>query len=232
MPGESSFIRKSEIRHLYQFLWVMAAGLLGLVVSSIFAGVLGLPRTLFIVPYLLLVSPFLYAFFRWSRIDLLEQARRHWIWGLTGALVVAVFTVNNVLSQPTSARPQGANLVFNLIWLGVVYGALDALLLSVMPILATKQAVSGLSRNNGWPDRLATGGISLAASLFVTTAYHLGYPEFRGSEIVAPIIGNVIISLSYLFTSNPLAPVISHVVMHVAAVLHGVETTLQLPPHY
>ena len=170
MTEESSFIRKSETRPLNQFLWVMAAGLLGLIVSAVFSGVLRLPRTLFIVPYLLLVSPFLYAFFRLNRIDLLEQARRHWMWGLTGALFVATFTVSNILSEPASARPQGAGLIFNLIWLGVVYGALDALLLSVMPILATRQAISGLSRTEGCPSRLAVGGISLAASLFVTIA--------------------------------------------------------------
>ena len=232
MTGESSFIRKLETPCLNQFLWVMAAGLLGLFISAVFSGVLRLPRTLFIVPYLLLVGPFLYAFIRWNKIDLLEQARRQWMWGLTGALVVAAFTVSNILSEPASARPQGASLLFNLIWLGVVYGALDALLLSVMPILATRQAFSGLSRTNGWPICLAVGGISLAASLFVTIAYHFGYPEFRGSEIIAPIIGNAVFSLSYLLTSNPLAPVVSHVVMHVAAVLHGFATTVQLPPHY
>jgi hypothetical protein len=149
-----------------------------------------------------------------------------------GALVVAAFIVSNIVSEPASARPQGASLVFNIIWLGVVYGALDALLLSVMPILATQRAITGLSRMSGWPSSLAVGGISLAASLFVTIAYHFGYPEFRGSEIVAPVIGNAVISLSYLLTSNPLAPVVSHVVMHVAAVLHGLETTVRLPPHY
>ena len=154
------------------------------------------------------------------------------MWGLTMALVVGAFTVSNILSEPTSARPQGASLVFNIFWLGVVYGALDALLLSVMPILATRRAISGLSRMSDWPSRLAVGGISLAASLFVTIAYHFGYQEFRGPEIVAPVIGNAVISLSYLLTSNPLAPVVSHVVMHVAAVLHGLETTVQLPPHY
>lgn len=232
MPGESPSRGKPEIQHSKQFLWVTAAGLLGLFISTVFAGVQRLPRTLFIVPYLLLVGPFLYVFFRWNRIDLLEQARRHWMLGIMGALVVGTFTVSNTLSQPASARPQGASLVFHLIWLGVIYGALDALLFSVMPILATQQATSGFSQTNGWIGRVAAGGISLAASLFVATACHFGYPEFRGPEIVAPIIGNALFSLSYLITSNPLAPIFGHVAMHVAAVLHGFATTVQLPPHY
>jgi len=31
---------------------------------------------------------------------------------------------------------------------------------------------------------------------------------------------------------NPFAAVLSHVAMHTAGVLHGMETTVQLPPHY
>jgi hypothetical protein len=38
-------------------------------------------------------------------------------------------------------------------------------------------------------------------------------------------------SLAYLLTTSPLAPVGAHAVMHVSAVLHGAESTVQLPPH-
>jgi hypothetical protein len=123
-------------------------------------------------------------------------------------------------------------LAFDLLWLGGVYGILDALLLSVMPVLATWQALSKLGWTFGWPGRVVAGAVALAASLLVTAAYHLGYPEFRGPEVVSPIIGNGICSLAYLLTTNPVAAVASHVAMHVAALLHGLETTVQLPPHY
>lgn len=46
------------------------------------------------------------------------------------------------------------------------------------------------------------------------------------------MVGNAIITSSYLLTRSPLAAILSHVAMRVAAVLHGMETTLQLPPHY
>ena len=63
-------------------------------------------------------------------------------------------------------------------------------------------------------------------------AYHLGYPEFRGSEVALPILGNDIMSLGTILTANPLTAALSHAAMHVAAVLHGMEATIQLPPHY
>ena len=46
------------------------------------------------------------------------------------------------------------------------------------------------------------------------------------------MVRNAIITSSYLLTGSPLATILSHVAMHVAAVLHGIKTTLQLQPHY
>jgi hypothetical protein len=60
----------------------------------------------------------------------------------------------------------------------------------------------------------------------------LGYTEFQGPQVVSPLIGNGVMSLAYLLTMNPLGAVLSHIAMHIAAVLHGISTTIQLPPHY
>jgi hypothetical protein len=96
-----------------------------------------------------------------------------------------------------------------------VYGAIDGLLLNVFPVLAVQGA-----------------SFALVASLALTAIYHLGYTEFQSALIVSVMIGNAIITLTYLLSGNPLAAVATHVIMHVGAVLHGMETTLQLPPHY
>jgi hypothetical protein len=66
----------------------------------------------------------------------------------------------------------------------------------------------------------------------VTLAYHLGYPEFRGPQVRAPMFGVGMMSLGYLLTTNPIAAVLSHAAMHIAAVLRGPATMVQLPPHY
>jgi hypothetical protein len=49
--------------------------------------------------------------------------------------------------------------------------------------------------------------------------------------MAGPLIGNGVVTLSYLITGSPVAPALSHVMMHAAAVLHGAATTAQLPPH-
>jgi len=46
------------------------------------------------------------------------------------------------------------------------------------------------------------------------------------------MVGVGIMSLVYLITGNPLTPVLGHIAMHIAAVLHGINSVSQLPPHY
>ena len=217
----------------YAYLgWIAAAGLLGFAISVIFARLWRLPRPIYLLPYIGLSSLFLYAYMKWSGLSLVELIRHHWIWGLVGAIFLAAFTIKNILSQPASARAQGFALGFDLLWSGVIYGLVDALLLSVLPVLATWQAFSLLIWTTNWPGKLLVSVLAILASFFVTVAYHLGYPEYRGRGLFGPVIGNTTMTLGYLITTNPLAAILSHIAMHIAGVLRGPASVVQLPPHY
>lgn len=212
--------------------WVVAAALLGFAVSMIFARVLRLPRNLFLIPYIGISGLFFYTYVRWSGISINELIRHNLIWGLIGAVLLTLFTVKNVLSQPVSPRSKGFLLVFDLLWSGIAYGLTDSLLLTVLPVLAIWQAFILLNWTTNWQGRILVGIIALLASVLVTAAYHLGFPEYRGKGLFGPVIGNTAMTLGYLITNNPLAAVFSHIAMHIAAVLHGPASVIQLPPHY
>ena len=212
--------------------WIVAAGLLGFAISTFFAGMLRLPRNIYLVPYIGFTSLFLYAYVKWSGLSISNLIRQHWYWGLIGGVLFALFTVKNVLLQPASARPAGFPLVFDLLWSGIIYGLMDALLLSVLPVLATWQAFTLLNWTNNWPEKILVGVIAVLASLLVTIAYHFGYPEYRAGGLTGPSIGNTVMTLGYLLTNNPLAAIFSHIAMHIAGVLHGPASVIQLPPHY
>lgn len=214
-------------------LWIAAAALLGFAVTAIFAGHFRLPRSLFLVVYLLLVGPFLYAFARWSSLSIPQIVRHHWAWGVVGAVLISAFLIRNIQMQPASPHTRGLPLVLDIAWLGIVYGTLDALFLSVLPVLATWQAFAALGWTAALPGKIAVGVIALLASLLVTLAYHLGYPEYRvANGALGPSIGNGIMSLGYILTNNPITAVFSHIAMHIAGVFQGPATVMQLPPHY
>src|ERR1051326_5614222 len=126
--------------------WVIGAAILGFVVPALFAGGLHVSRPVFVLAYVCASAIFLYLYVRWSGVDVYARVRQHWVWGVVGAILAGAFVVNNVMSQPASAAPSGVELLGAILWLGVVYGATDALLLSILPLFATWQALSSL----GW----------------------------------------------------------------------------------
>jgi hypothetical protein len=218
---------------LWFFLgWVLAAGLLGFAIAALFAGWLRLSRRLFLVPYFALGGAFLAGFFLWSQIDLIALLVENWYWGLLAGTLVGLLLVRNVWSQPASPRSTRVGLLLDVAWVGLAYGVMDALLLNIMPVVAVWTGFSGVGWADAWPGKLAVGILALLASLLVTLLYHLGYPEFRNRKVIMVLIGNSLITLAYLISSNPLGAMVSHVTMHVAAVFRGPETVLQLPPHY
>lgn len=213
-------------------IWLAAASLLGFVLSAVFSGWLRLSRPAFLIPYTTLSGLFLAAFCLWNEVDLAAILARNWAWGLLAGALASLILIANVRSQPASRRSSGAGLVGDVAWLGLVYGLVDALFLNVLPVLAVWGGLAQAGWIAGWPGRIAASGLALAASLLVTFAYHVGYPEFRNARVSLVLVGNGVISLAYLLSANPLGSIISHTIMHVAAVLRGPETVLQLPPHY
>jgi hypothetical protein len=205
--------------------WVAGAGFLGFLTSAIFGGVLRLQRRWFLLPFTLAIGAFLAAYVVVNELDVINLMTRNLVWGLIGGALAAGVLVKNVLSQPASRQ----GTVLDLLWAGVIYGTIDGLLLTVMPIVAMWQAFgiprSGLSQ-------VWIGALAMLGSIYITFTYHFGYPEFRGPGMMKAILGNAIITLTVLLTGSPLAAVLSHAAMHVVAVLHGPETTVQLPPHY
>jgi hypothetical protein len=204
----------------------------GFLVPALGAGVLRLPRSVYLVPHVLVAGGLLVAYFRYARVEIGATLRRHWPWGLLGALVAGWFVCRNVLMQPASAAPEGGDLVLALLWLGIVYGTLDGLFLTVLPISVVRRAFLGFEWANRPPGRIMTGVLALVASMLLIAVYHLGYPEFRGPQVLLVVAGVGMQTLITLLAGNPLVAILAHVAMHVTAVLHGPVSVMQLPPHY
>ena len=52
--------------------------------------------------------------------------------------------------------------------------------------------------------RIAFSFLAWLLILVVTTAYHLGYSDFRSKKIIQPNLGNTIISVPTLVSANPI----------------------------
>lgn len=216
----------SSWKHL---IWLVYGAALGFGTSFIFADLLVLPVDLYYLIYVTVVLGFFTIYIRRTGLDLGRWFGRRLWWGLGLGAVVAFLMVQNVLSRPATDQLSGGMLVWAVLWRGLVYGTVDGLLLTVFPWVVTWRAFDGESK-----PRLEKVGLGLLAWLFVvfmTSAYHLGYSDFRSNKLAQANVGNTLMSVPTLVAANPVGTPIAHAALHVSAVIHSPQTDLYLPPH-
>ncbi len=211
-----------------QARWFAGAAATAFIVPFVFSSLLDLHHDLYLAIYFGFVIGLMTFYARRTDLDVGEVVRRNWGWGLLAGVAVGVPVVRNVFTETETARPDGPYFIFELVWRGATYGALDAILLTVLPCLIVYRALGGPLRT--WQRRIAYFGVSLALVMTITASYHLGYEQFRDDGVGDPEIGNTLMSLPMLLTTNPIGSVIDHSGMHVAAVIHEYEGDTRLPP--
>jgi hypothetical protein len=210
-------------------VWIAYAALAGFGASFIFGDLLPLPVDLYYLFYFGIIITFFALYIRKTQLDLKEWFFRRWMWGVLLGLISGFFMVRFVLSTPETEKSAGVYLAWLLFWRGLVYGAIDGLLLSSFPWIVTWRAFD--VEKKPLSKKIAFGFLAWLFILVVTTAYHLGYSDFRSRKIIQPNIGNTIISLPTLIAANPIGSPITHATMHITAVIHSPKTELFLPPH-
>jgi hypothetical protein len=213
--------------------WLVGGFLIGFVVPFLFADLLALPRDLYYGIYAVTTVGFFLLWVRLTRQPLRAMVRRRWVLAVVlGVIFAAAMAMLVVRTEPANSGPSGIGLVWDVVWRGLVYGAVDGLFLSSFPILAVFAAAQGSRLWSRAAGKVVVGLAALIASLLMATVYHLGYSDFRSAKLARPVVGDVIWSVPTLVTLNPVGAPLAHAGMHIAAVLHSPQTDTFLPPHY
>jgi hypothetical protein len=222
--------RSALVPHVVrQGAWFVFGSVVAFGIPYVGVSLLDLEHDLYYGAYFAITLAMLAAYVRSEHVDVRALFTRNWIWSLAVGVPVAAFVVWNVFrTDDATARPHGAYFAFEILWRGVGYGTIDALLLTVFPCVVTYSMLRGHIR--GVVGRARSIAIALPMILVITAAYHLGYPQYRQDGIAKPEIGNTLISIPMLATANPIGSIGAHVSMHVTAVTHSYETTIFLPP--
>lgn len=216
----------TSIRHL---LWIPAGAGIGFLAAYALGDLLTLPVDLYYLAYFAIVWLFLGTYATRTGLRPLAWARRRLVPGLVLGLLGGLVLVRGVLAQPGTAPLSGVHLAWALLWRGLVYGAVDGLLLIAFPWVVAWRALE--AERGGAGRRLGAGGVALLGVFLVTTAYHLGYRDFRSARVLQPNVGAAIGALPTVIAANPVAGPLAHVLLHLSAVLHAPGTDLYLPPH-
>jgi hypothetical protein len=212
-----------------QLLWFAAISALAFLIPFGFTSVIDLHHDVYYLAYFASVFSALAMYAGATGFDVKSFILQNWRFSLVLGAGASVFLVWNVIANnDATSRPDGPYFAFEVLWRGVAYGTVDALLLTAFPGMVAfsllKADVRSIAR------RIAFALIALPLVLVITATYHLGYGQFRDDGVQAPETGNVIISIPMLVTTGPVGSVLAHSSMHVAAVSHAYETDVFLPP--
>lgn len=209
--------------------WLPIGAAVGFSTAFLFGDLLTLPVDLYYLLYFATVLGFLALYVRLTGLDLRRFVARRLKWSLVLGVLGGLILMQGVLARPETPGLSGFELWWGLLWKGLVYGTVDGLLLFAFPWAVVWRALD--AEGGRLTTKLTASALAFAAILLMTTTYHLGYRDFRSSRLVQPNMGSAIASVPTLLTANPVASPISHVFLHVTAVLHAPETELFLPPH-
>jgi inhibitor of cysteine peptidase len=212
-----------------QLIWYAAGTVIAFLLPFLFSSVLDLDHDAYYAVYFAAVAAFLTVYATATRLDVAGLFTRSWRWSLGIGVLAAAFLVLGVLQREDSTpHPDGLYFTFTIGWRGVLYGVIDALILTAFPIAVAyalfRSRLDTIFRRTGF------AALALLLSLTITATYHLGYEQFREDGVAGPELGNAIIPIPAILTANPLGSVVAHASMHVAANVHAYETDLYLPP--
>jgi len=210
-------------------IWVVFGALVGFGASFIFGNLITSPLDLYYLIYFGIILTFFTIYIKKTHLNLREWFSRRLFLGILLGLIFGALMVQNVLSRPETEKFTGPYLAWLIFWRGLIYGAIDGLLLSVFPWIVTWRAFNVEKKPLG--KKIAFGLLAWLFILVVTTAYHLGYSDFRSKKIIQPDVGNTIMSVPTLVSANPIGSPMTHAIMHITAVIHSPKTELFLPPH-
>jgi hypothetical protein len=210
-------------------VWVVFGVLVGFGASFIFGDLLTLPLDLYYLIYFATVIAFFTVYIKKTDLDLKAWFSRRAVWGILLGLIFGALLVQNVLSRPRTEQFTGVYLAWLIFWRGLVYGAIDGLLLTAFPWVVTWRACN--AEEKPFAMKLAVGFFAWLLILVITTAYHAGYADFRSKKLIQPNVGNTIMSIPTLVSANPIGSPLTHAIMHITAVIHSPKTELFLPPH-
>jgi hypothetical protein len=209
--------------------WIPGGATVGFSAAFLLTDVVQIPVAAYHLVYVSLVGLLVTAYGRATRLRVGVVIRPRLVLAVSLGAVTGLALMRRVLTDPPSSGPSGVPLVWDLLWRGVVYGAIDGVLLSAFPWLVTWRALGGESASTS--RRMRIGMVALAGSLIVTSSYHLGYRDFRGAKLAQANLGNAIATLPTLLARNPVASPLAHAILHIAAVAHDPRSELFLPPH-
>jgi hypothetical protein len=134
------------LTHLF---WIPVGAGVGFLASFVFGDVFTLPLDLYYLIYFTIVGAFFATYIKSSGVAVRRLASRRMGWAAVLGVVVGIVMLVNVIGRPETERFSGGMLAWAIFWRGLVYGAVDGLLLFAFPWIVAWRAFESESSTAG-----------------------------------------------------------------------------------
>ena len=157
--------------------WIVLGALVGFGASFIFGDLITLPLDLYYLIYFGIIVSFFTIYIKKTQLNLKEWYSRRWAWGVLLGLIFGAVMVQNVLSRPATEKFTGPYLEWLIFWRGLVYGAIDGLLLSAFPWIVTWRAFNVEKKPLGKQNSIWSSGLVFHSCGYDGLSFRLlGFP--------------------------------------------------------
>lgn len=137
--------RSASVPHAArQAAWFVFGSAVAFAIPYLGVSFLNLQHDIYYGTYFAVTCVMLAAYARSEHIDVRSLVTRNWVWSLAIGVPVGAFVVWNVFrTDHGTPRPHGAYFAFELLWRGVGYGMIDAVLLTAFPCVVAYSILHG-----------------------------------------------------------------------------------------
>ncbi len=179
-------------KNICHLRWLAFGIIVGFGSSFVFSDLFRLPRDIYYSFYFVIVILLFIVYARATGLEVRLFLRRRLAATIILGMLFAALMVQNVMSRPATEQFSGPYLAWVVVWRGIIYGTIDGLLLTAYPWTVTWRAFG--MENKSLVARVAFSFVAWLFIVIMTTAYHLGYNDFRSAKLLQANIGNTIIS--------------------------------------
>lgn len=170
---------------------------------------------------------FLYKYVQLTNTDVIGAVVTRWRSSLFFGALATIYLVANVWHHSPTAHPEGVELAFELIWRGLAYGSVSALVLTGFPMAVAYGVVGG--RVGGRVRRIGFAALTLALIWAMSLTYHRGFQQFEDDPVTPQLISTSV-SLPAVLTANPIGSIAAHTAFNIAATYRTFESDVLVPP--
>lgn len=200
-------------RNWKHILWMLGACLLVFDLPLIFLRIIGVGIDLFYLIFLAAGIAFIISYLRKTGLQLRPALRSGWAMGSIFAVFIGIGLLSYTISIKSGIYQSELNTnVMVIIWRGVIFGIISAVMISVFPFITIWRSFAG---NN--PGNLRKVGVSILAviAIFVTSfSYSAGISGFNKDRIIYNAKMSVLTGIPTLLSGNPLASPIAGAFLH------------------